>query len=66
MLKEALGSAPILKYLDMSKPYTIYTDASKYSWAGVLSQAHTSVIDWKEVMAHRLVSFVNGLFMVVN
>ena len=37
LLNDALCSAPILKYPDMSKPYTIYTDASKYGWAGVLT-----------------------------
>ena len=30
MLKDTLISAPILKYPDTSKPYTIFTDASKY------------------------------------
>ena len=34
MLKEALMSAPILKYPDTDKPYTIFTDVSKYGWAG--------------------------------
>ena len=38
MLKDALMSAPILKYPDTEKPYTIFTDASKYGWAGVLTQ----------------------------
>ena len=28
---------PILKYPDTEKPYTIFTDASKYGWAGVLT-----------------------------
>ena len=32
MLKDTLVSAPILKYPDTSKPYTIFTDASKYGW----------------------------------
>ena len=62
MLKDALCSAPILKYPDTSKPYTIFTDASKYGWAGVLTQEHTSVIDGKEVTKNHLVSFVSGLF----
>ena len=48
MLKDTLVSAPILKYPDTSKPYTIFTDASKYGWAGVLTQEHTSVKDGKE------------------
>ena len=30
MLKDTLCSAPILKYPDTTKPYTLYTDASKY------------------------------------
>ena len=38
-------SAPILKYPDTDKPYTIFTDASKYGWAGVLTQEHTSIIN---------------------
>ena len=32
MMKDFLISAPILKYPDTSKPYTIFTDASKYGW----------------------------------
>ena len=37
LLKSFLGGEPILKYADTSKPYTLYTDASKYGWAGVHS-----------------------------
>ena len=47
MLKDTLCSAPILKYPDTSKPYMLYTDASKYGWAGVLTQRHTSTVEWK-------------------
>ena len=42
LLKSYLCGEPILKYADTSKPYTLYTDASKYGWAGVLTQSHTS------------------------
>ena len=42
LLKSFLCGEPILKYADTSKPYTLYTDASKYGWAGVLTQSHTS------------------------
>ena len=42
MLKDALCSAPILKYPDTSKPYTLYTDTSKHGWVGVLTQRHIS------------------------
>ena len=62
MLKDALMSAPILKYPDTEKPYTIFTDVSKYGWAGVLTQEHTSVIDGKEVTTNHPVAYVSGMF----
>ena len=62
MLKDALMSAPILKYPDTEKPYTIFTDASKYGWAGVLTQEHTSMVDGKEVMTNHPVAYVSGMF----
>ena len=36
-LKDSLCKQPILKYADTNKGYTLYTDASKYGWAGVLT-----------------------------
>ena len=62
LLKESLCGEPILKDADTSKPYTLYTDASKYSWAGVLTQLHTTVIDGKSITADHPVAFVSGLF----
>ena len=62
VLKDALMSAPILKYPDTEKPYTIFTDASKYGWAGVLTQEHTSVINGKEVTTNHPVAYVSGMF----
>ena len=62
MLKDTLVSAPILKYPDTSKPYIIFTDASKYGWAGVLTQEHITMVDGKEVSAKHLVMYVSGLF----
>ena len=38
MLKDKLCEAPILHYPDSSKPYMLFTDASKHGWAGVLTQ----------------------------
>ena len=43
LLKSYLCGEPILKYADTSKTYTLYTDASKYSWVGVLTQSCTIV-----------------------
>ena len=62
LLKEALCGEPVLKYADTSKPYTLYTDASKYGWAGVLTQPHTSTIDGKSTTTDHPVAFVSGLF----
>ena len=62
MLKDTLCSAPILKYPDTRKLYMLYTDASKYGWAGVLTQSHTSTVDGKEITMDHPVSYVSGLF----
>ena len=62
LLKEALCGEPVLKYADTSKPYTLYTDASKFGWAGVLTQPHTTVIDGKSTTTDHPVTFVSGLF----
>ena len=62
LLKSYLCGEPILKYADTSKPYTLYTDASKYGWAGVLTRSHTTDIDGKSVTADHRVAFVSGLF----
>ena len=62
LLKEALCGEPVLKYADTSKPYTLYTDASKYGWAGVLTEPHTTTIDGKSTTTDHPVAFVSGLF----
>ena len=62
ILKQSLCVQPILKYADMSKGYTLYTDASKYGWAGVLTQAHSSIVEGKKVTTDHPVAYVSGLF----
>ena len=62
LLKETLCGEPVLKYADTSKPYTLCTDASKFSWAGVLTQSHTTVINGKSTTTDHPVTFVSGLF----
>ena len=61
-LKQSLCAQPILKYADTSKGYTLYTDASKYGWAGVLTQAHTSMVEGKPITTDHAVAYVSGLF----
>ena len=62
LLKETLCGEPVLKYADTSKPYTLYTDASKFGWAGVLTQPYTTVIDGKSTTTDHPVTLVSGLF----
>ena len=61
-LKGRLCAQPILQYADTTKSYTLYTDASKYRWAGVLTQLHTTVIDGKTITTDHPVAYVSGLF----
>ena len=62
MLKCFLLKEPVLKYPNPDQPYVLYTDASKYAWAGVLTQAHTHVVDEVEKEIHHPVTYVSGLF----
>ena len=63
MLKDTLVSAPILEYPPTLLNHILYfTDASKYGWAGVLTQEHTSVVDGKEITTKHPVVYVSGLF----
>ena len=62
ILKQSLCVQPILKYANTSKGYTLYTDASKYGWAGVLTQAHTLIVEGKKVTTDHPVAYVSGLF----
>ena len=62
MLKDTLCLVPILKYPDTSKLYMLYTDTSKYGWAGVLTQSHTSTVDGKSIIMDHPMSYVSGLF----
>ena len=61
-LKEKLCAQPILQYADTTKGYTLYTDASKYGWAGVLTQLHTPIIDGKTITTDHPVAYVSSLF----
>ena len=62
MLKEYLLKEPILKYPKPDQPYILYTDTSKYAWAGVLMQAYTYKEEGKEFIVHHPITYVSGLF----
>ena len=53
---------PILKFCNPQKPYVLFTDASKYVWAGVLTQPYTEETEGKSITVHHLVTYVSGLF----
>ena len=49
LLKTSLMTEPILTYPDPSLPFLLFSDASKYAWACVLTQEKTHQIEEKEV-----------------
>ena len=46
-LKQMIIQEPILVYPDPSKPYVLFTDASKYAWSCVLTQEYLYEIEVK-------------------
>ena len=40
----------------------LFTDASKYAWAGALTQPYTEETEGKTVTVHDPVTYVSGLF----
>ena len=62
MLKGFLLEEPVLKYPNLDRPYMLYTDASKYAWAGVLTQAYRHTMDGVEKEIYHPVTYVSGLF----
>ena len=53
---------PILTYPDPNHPYVLFTDASKYAWACVLTQEKTHQIEGKEVKILHPIMYMSGLF----
>ena len=62
MLKSLLIQESILKYPDPSKPYLLYTDASKYAWSCVLTQEYEHEIEEEIKKIHNPITYANGLF----
>ena len=62
LLREGLMKEPILKYPDPNKPYTLYTDASKYAWACVLTQQYEYEQNGKKFSIQHPITYVSGLF----
>ena len=62
LLKASLMTEPISTYPDPNLPYVLFTDASKYAWACVLTQEETYLIERKEVKILHPITYMSGLF----
>ena len=62
LLKASLMMEPILTYPDPNFCYVLFTDASKYAWASVLTQKKTHMIEGKEVKILHPITYMRGLF----
>ena len=62
LLKSCLMTELILKYPDPDYPYVLFTDASKYAWACVLTQEKIHHIEGKEVKILNPITYMSGLF----
>ena len=52
----------ILTYPDPNLPYVLFTDASKYAWACVLTQEKTHIFEEKETRILHPITYMSGLF----
>ena len=62
LLKASLMTDPILTYPDANLPYVLFTDASKYAWACVLTQEKTHMFEGKETKLLHPITYMSGLF----
>ena len=62
LLKTSLMTEPILTYPDPNLPYVLFTDASKYAWACVLTQEKTHVVDDKGIRILHPITYMSRLF----
>ena len=61
-LKTSLMTDPILTYPDPNPHYVLFTDASKYAWAYVLTQEKTHILEGKETKLLYPITYMSGLF----
>ena len=62
LLKTCLMTEPILKYPDHNHPYVLFTDASKYASACVLTQEKIHQKEGKEIKILHPITYMSGLF----
>ena len=62
LLKASLMTECILTYPDTNLPYVLFTDASKYAWACVLTQEKIHTFEEKETKILHPITYMSGLF----
>ena len=62
LLKASPMTEPILTYPVPTLPYVLFTDASKYAWACVLTQEKTHQLEKKDVKILHPITYMSGLF----
>ena len=62
LLITSLMTEPILTYPKPNLPYVLFTDASKYAWACVLTQEKTYITEGKETNLLHPITYMSGLF----
>ena len=62
LLKASLMTDPFLTYPDPNLPYVLFTDASKYAWACVLTQEKIHMFEGKETKLLHPITYMSGLF----
>ena len=62
LLRKSITTEPILKYPDPNRPYILFTDASKYAWAYVLTQAYDHEQDDKNRTILHPITYMSDLF----
>ena len=60
--KANLMTDPALTYLYPNLPYVLFTDASKYAWACILTQEKTHMFEGKETKLLHPITYMSGLF----
>ena len=62
LLKTSVMTDPILTYPNPNLPYVLFTDASKYAWACVLTQEKTHMFKEKETKLLHPITYMSRLF----
>ena len=62
MFKDKPCEAPILHDPNSSKPYMLFTDASKHGWASLLTQEFETEVKGKVLKELHPITYVSGLF----